>query len=230
MVLSKWEELPEYMRTEAVKPYYDVLNRKKVSLLAKRCFDIVIATTLLILLIPVLFVLAILIKMDSKGKIFFCQERVTQYGRRFKIIKFRTMISDAEKKGTQVTVDNDSRVTKIGKTLRKYRLDELPQLINIICGEMSFVGTRPEVVKYVMKYKPEMMATLLLPAGVTSEASIEYRDENKLLQNADDADWVYIEEILPEKMKYNLHSLMKFSIRSEIYIMFKTIVTVLKKD
>lgn len=230
VVLLKWEELPEYMRTEAVKPYYDVLSRKKKSLLAKRSFDVVIATILLILLIPVLLVIAILIKMDSKGKVFFCQERVTQYGRRFKIIKFRTMISDAEKKGTQVTVENDSRVTKIGKTLRKYRLDELPQLINIILGDMSFVGTRPEVVKYVMKYKPEMMATLLLPAGVTSEASIEYRDEDQLLQNAVDADLVYIEEILPEKMKYNLHSLMKFSIGSEIYTMFKTIVTVFKRD
>ena len=190
------------MRTEAVKPYYDVLSRKKRSLLAKRSFDVVIATILLILLIPVLLVIAILIKMDSKGKVFFCQERVTQYGRRFKIIKFR----------------------------RKYRLDELPQLINIILGDMSFVGTRPEVVKYVMKYKPEMMATLLLPAGVTSEASIEYRDEDQLLQNAVDADLVYIEEILPEKMKYNLHSLMKFSIGSEIYTMFKTIVTVFKRD
>lgn len=230
MVLSKWEELPRYMRTEAVKPYYDALRRKKGSLLAKRSFDVVIATILLILLIPVLIVIAILIKMDSKGKIFFCQERVTQYGRRFKIIKFRTMISDAEKKGTQVTVKNDSRVTKIGKILRKYRLDELPQLINIILGDMSFVGTRPEVVKYVMKYRPEMMATLLLPAGVTSEASIEYRDEDKLLQNADDADLVYVEEILPEKMRYNLHSLMKFSIRSELYTMFKTIVTVFKRD
>lgn len=228
--LSKWEELPGYMRTEAVKPYYDVLSRKKVSLLVKRSFDVVMATILLILLIPVLFVIAILIKMDSKGKIFFCQERVTQYGRKFKIIKFRTMISDAEKKGTQVTVKNDSRVTKIGATLRKYRLDELPQLINIIFGDMSFVGTRPEVAKYVMKYSPEMMATLLLPAGVTSEASIEYRDEDNLLQNAVDADLVYVEEILPEKMKYNLRSLMKFGICSEIYTMFKTIVTVFKRN
>lgn len=230
MGLSKWEKLPEYMRTEAVKPYYDVLNKKKGSLLAKRSFDVVMAAILFILLIPALFVIAILIKMDSKGKIFFFQERVTQYGRKFKIIKFRTMISDAEKKGTQVTVENDSRVTKIGKTLRKYRLDELPQLINIIFGDMSFVGTRPEVAKYVIKYRPEMMATLLLPAGVTSEASIEYRDEDKLLQNAADADLVYVEEILPEKMKYNLHSLMRFSIGSELYTMVKTIVTVFKRD
>ncbi len=229
--LSKWEELPGYMRTEAVKPYYDILSRKKVSLSAKRGFDVVLATVLLILLIPVLFIIAILIKKeDPKAKIFFCQERVTQYGRRFKIIKFRTMISDAEKKGTQVTVEHDSRVTKIGRTLRKYRLDELPQLFNIIVGDMSFVGTRPEVVKYVTKYSPEMMATLLLPAGVTSEASIEYKDEDKLLQNAADADFVYVEKILPEKMKYNLHSLMKFSIGSEIYTMFKTIVAVFKRD
>lgn len=230
MVLSKWEELPGHMKTDAVKPYYDVLRRKKISLLVKRCFDVIMAATLLILLSPVLLVIAILIKRDSQGEIFFRQERVTQYGKRFKIIKFRTMVSDAGEKGAQVTVENDSRITKIGKMLRKYRLDELPQLINIVFGDMSFVGTRPEVVKYVTKYSPEMMATLLLPAGVTSEASIEYKNEDHLLQNAADADSVYIDEILPQKMKYNLHSLMKFSIRREIYTMFKTIAAVFKRD
>lgn len=159
---------------------------------------------------PVLIAISIMIVRDSNGGVFYRQERVTQYGRKFKIFKFRTMVANADKIGTQVTVSNDSRVTRVGEKLRKYRLDELPQLINIILGDMTLVGTRPESTHYVKKYTPEMYATLLLPAGVTSEASIKYKDEAELLDKADDVDKVYVEKVLPEKMKYNLESIRKF--------------------
>ena len=158
----------------------------------------------------------------------FRQVRVTQYGKQFRIFKFRTMVNNADKIGTQVTTKNDARVTKVGKFLRKCRLDEIPQLLNIILGDMTFVGTRPEVVKYVDKYTDEMMATLLLPAGVTSEASIQYKDEELLLAHADDADETYINEVLPEKMKYNLRSIETFSFSSDIRTMLRTVAAVLK--
>lgn len=228
MRLRKWEELPKRMRTEAVRPYYEILAKKKNSLLAKRAFDVVVASIMFMILLPVMIAIAVMICLDSKGGLFFLQERVTTYGKTFKIVKFRTMVKDADKKGTAVTVSGDMRVTKIGKTLRKYRLDELPQLINIITGDMSFVGTRPEVVKYVNKYSKEMYATFLLPAGVTSEASIEYKDEEKLISEAKDADKVYVEAVLPEKMKYNLESIKNFSFWSEIGTMVKTVIAVLK--
>lgn len=227
-MLRKWEHLPKYMRTEAVRPYYDCLKKRKKSLLLKRAFDLIAATILFILLLPLLVVISILIVFDSKGGVFFRQERITQYGRKFKIFKFRTMTAGADRLGSQVTVKNDSRITRIGQVLRKYRLDELPQLLNIILGDMSFCGTRPESTYYVKKYTPEMFATLLLPAGVTSEASIRYKDEAALLERAEDVDEVYVKQILPEKMKYNLESIRKFSLLRELKTLFRTVLAVLQ--
>lgn len=226
-MLKNWSELPEYMRTDEVRPYYDLLQRKKLSLFFKRVFDIVVSLIMIILCSPILLFISILIVKDSKGGVFYRQERVTQYGRVFRIFKFRTMVKNADQIGTQVTVSNDSRITKIGSKLRNCRLDELPQLFNIFLGDMTFVGTRPESVHYVKSYTNEMYATLLLPAGVTSEASIEYKDEADLLDQADDVDSVYINDVLPEKMKYNLNSIKEFSFFKEIATMFRTVFAVL---
>jgi len=227
-MLKNWNELPEYMRTDEVRPYYDLLQKKRLSLFLKRVFDIVVSLIMIILCSPILLIISILIVKDSKGGVFYRQERVTQYGRVFRIFKFRTMVQNADQIGTQVTVSNDSRITKIGSKLRNCRLDELPQLFNIFLGDMTFVGTRPESVHYVKSYTNEMYATLLLPAGVTSEASIEYKDEADLLDQADDVDSVYINEVLPEKMKYNLNSIKEFSFFKEIATMFRTVFAVLR--
>lgn len=227
MMLRKWEELPKEMQNEAVRPYYESLQSKEISLMSKYLFDKIMSAVMLIGLAPVFLLLAILIKMDSPGEVFFRQERVTQYGKKFRIHKFRTMVKNAEALGTQVTTKSDMRVTKIGKKLRGCRLDELPQLIDILQGNMSFVGTRPEVTKYVAQYTPEMYATLLLPAGVTSEASIEYKDEEKLLADAKNADKTYVEEVLPQKMQWNLQSLKDFNFVDDIKTMIKTVVAVI---
>lgn len=230
MMLRKWDELPADMQNEAILPYYRHLETRKASLILKRLFDITVALVMLIILSPVFILISIMIAIDSKGGVFFRQERVTQYGRVFRIFKFRTMVADAESLGSQVTVKNDMRVTKVGRVLRKYRLDELPQLINIVTGDMSFVGTRPEVVKYVERYTPEMKATLLLPAGVTSEASIKYKDEAKLLENTEDADKAYIESILPAKMYYNLKEFENYSFGDDIRVMIMTLFAVCGKE
>lgn len=227
-MLREWNQLPEYMQTDAVRPYYDQLKKKEFSLFLKRIFDIVVSLVLIVFLSPLLLVLSILIVLDSKGGVFYRQERVTQYGRKFRIFKFRTMVADADKIGTQVTVSNDSRITRVGSVIRKYRLDEIPQLFNILLGDMSLVGTRPESTHYVKHYAPEMFATLLLPAGVTSEASIKYKDEAELLNKADNVDKVYIEKVLPGKMKYNLESISNFSFIKDIETMFKTVVAVIR--
>ena len=225
-MLRKWEELPDFMKTEAVRPYYDILNKKKKALMVKRVFDIVMAAFLIILLSPVMLVIAIAVKLDSKGEVFFRQERVTQYGKIFKIYKFRTMVKDADKLGSQVTTKNDARVTRTGRFLRKYRLDETSQLFNVLSGDMSFVGTRPEVPKYVERYTDEMYATLLLPAGVTSEASIMYKDEEKLLAEAESADEAYVNQVLPQKMKFNLANLRYFGLTREMGIILRTCLVI----
>ena len=229
-MLRKWEDLPEFMRNDEVKPYYEVLKKKKISLILKRILDLVGGLILLIILAVPMVVIAVWIKLDSKGPVFYRQERITAYGKHFKIHKFRTMVNNADKIGTSVTVGNDSRITKVGAKLRGCRLDELPQVLDLISGNMSFVGTRPEAVKYVEKYKPEYMATLLLPAGITSEASIRYKDEAELLDAADDVDRVYVEKVLPGKMKYNLKSIKKFSFLGEIATMFRTVFAVLGRE
>lgn len=227
MRMISWEKLPPQMQTEAVKPYYEILQKKQIGLIFKRSFDIVVSLIMLLILSPVFLVLAIAIKLDSKGPVFYRQVRVTQYGKEFRIFKFRTMVDNADKIGSQVTVGGDSRITRVGKVIRECRLDEIGQLLNILGGSMTFVGTRPEVPKYVEKYTPEMWATLLLPAGVTSEASIRYKDEAALLDAAEDVDTTYIQDVLPGKMKYNLLELKKFRLSHDFYIMWDTIVTVL---
>lgn len=229
MILKKWDELPDFLRCDEVKPYYDILKKKQASLVIKRLFDLIAASVMLILLSIPMLVIAIMIKLDSPGPVFYRQERVTQYGRKFRIHKFRTMVADADKIGTAVTVGNDSRITRVGAKIRDYRIDELPQLFDVLVGDMSFVGTRPEAAKYVRKYTKEMRATLLLPAGITSEASIRYKDEAKLLDGADDVDRVYVEQVLPGKMEWNLESVKKFSVIKEILIMFQTVSAVCRE-
>lgn len=230
MILKSWEDLPQQLRQEAVRPYYDILCKKRGSLTAKRIFDVAAAVVLLLVLSPVFLILAVAIKLDSPGPVFYRQERVTQYGKHFRIFKFRTMVSNADKLGAQVTVGNDIRITRVGKVIRKCRLDEIGQLLNILEGTMTFVGTRPEVPKYVAAYTPEMLATLLLPAGVTSEASILYKDEDKLLEDAEDVDAVYVQKVLPGKMRYNLYAIRNFHFWFDIRTMFRTVFAVLGKE
>lgn len=226
--MKKWDELPDRFKNDAVRTYYDILSKKRASRVIKRIFDIIVALILTVMVSPFMLIIAIWIKLDSKGKVFFRQRRVTTYGRVFGIYKFRTMVSDAEKLGTQVTVKNDSRVTRAGHFLRKFRLDELPQLFNVLKGDMSFVGTRPEVERYVDRYSDEMMATLLMPAGITSLASIKFKDEEKLLSGAENTDEVYVNDVLPQKMNYNLEYLRKFNFFYDIKLMFMTFFAVLK--
>lgn len=229
MTVKKWEKLPPEFQTEEVRPYYEILRKKQVSLMAKRGFDVVVSALMLAVLSPVFLVLAVAIKLDSPGPVFYRQVRVTQYGKQFRIFKFRSMVSNADKIGAQVTVGNDSRITRVGRVIRSCRLDEICQLIDIFRGTMTFVGTRPEVPKYVAAYTPEMMATLLLPAGVTSEASIRYKDESALLDGAEDVDEVYIHQVLPGKMEYNLDAIRNFGFWSDIRTMLRTVKAVLEK-
>lgn len=229
-MLRRWEELPVFMQIPEVRPYWEILNQKRGQLAFKRAFDVIAGTSLFVLLCPPMAVISILIKKDSEGPIFYRQERVTAYGKHFRIHKFRTMVSNADKIGSTVTVGNDSRITKVGAILRDYRLDELPQVIDVIKGDMSFVGTRPEAVKYVEQYLPEYYATLLLPAGITSEASIKFKDEAALLDGAEDVDRTYVETVLPEKMKWNLESIRRFNFLGEVATMIKTVSEVIKKD
>ena len=227
-MLTKWENLPENLKTEVVKEYYKVLKQKQIQLVLKRVFDLLFSLLLIVVIFPVLLIISIFIVIDSGFPFFYLQERVTKNGNKFKIFKFRTMVNNADKVGSLVTVDNDNRITKIGKFLRKFRLDELPQIFNIFLGSMSFVGTRPEVQKYVDAYSEEMLATLLLPAGVTSTASIEYKDESTLLKDCKDVDETYINTVLPQKMKYNLQYIKNFSLLEDFKIIIKTVCAVIK--
>lgn len=229
MKIVEWDQLPQEMQTEEVRKYYDILKKKKASLFFKRAFDLVMSVIALIILSPVYLVLAIAIKIDSSGPVFYRQERVTQYGKRFYIHKFRTMVQNADK-GSKVTINNDDRVTRVGRVIRDCRLDEIAQLIDVIKGTLTLVGVRPEIPKFVAEYTDEMTATLLLPAGVTSLASIYYKDEAKLLDGVDDVDKYYVEKILPEKMYYNLKGIEQFSFWRDIKIIFMTVFAVLGKE
>ena len=211
-MLKRWEQLPQELQNDSVRPYYEALSRKRGQLLLKRVFDILLSLVLLVLLSPVMLILALAIRLDSPGEVLFRQVRVTQYGQEFRIFKFRTMVANAQ---------------QLGKLLRKCRLDELPQLLNILMGQMSFVGTRPEVPCYVRQYTPQMLATLLLPAGVTSQASIRYKDEDRLLDSSSDPDRTYVEQVLPGKMEYNLNSLLDFSLWQDLKTMVQTVGAVL---
>ncbi len=230
IMLRRWEDLPDFMRVPEVRPYWEALNKKRGQLALKRAFDIIVAWIMLVFLAIPMVVIAIAIKLDSRGPVFYRQERVTAYGRKFRIHKFRTMVNNADKIGSTVTVGNDSRITKVGSKLRNLRLDELPQLFDVISGNMSFVGTRPEAVKYVKQYTPEMFATLLLPAGITSEASIQYKDEAELMDAAEDADKVYVEKILPEKMRINCLCVKKFDCLRDVSMMIRTVCAVFYND
>lgn len=230
MFLKSFEKLPPELRNDSVREYYDILSKKRFSIFFKRLTDILIALILLILLLIPMAVIAIIVKVNSKGPVFYRQERVTTYNRRFKILKFRTMTVGADKAGALVTSANDARVTSVGKKLRKFRLDELPQIFHVLSGKMSFVGTRPEVPRYVDRYQPEMTATLLMPAGITSLASIRYKDEDEIIgavSNPEEVDRIYLEEILPEKMRYNLEYLKDFSFFGDIKLMFATFKNVI---
>ncbi len=228
MKLVKWEELPPEMQNEAVREYYDILAKRNGSLILKRAFDVICSAVLLVILSPVFLVLAIAIKADSKGPVFYRQERVTQYGRIFRVHKFRTMVQNADK-GSGVTLNNDSRITRVGKLIRDCRLDEIAQLWDVLAGDVTLVGVRPESPRYVSAYTEEMMATLLLPAGVTNITSIYYKDEAKMLDGAEDTDKVYTEKILPDKMRYNLQSLKDFSFWNDLRVMIMTVLAVLGK-
>lgn len=230
MELREWTDLPEKMQTREIRKYYNILIKRSGWFKAKRALDVAVSLIMLVVLAVPMAVIALMIRLDSPGPVFFRQERVTQYGRIFRIFKFRTMVDHAVRMGSQVTVDNDARITRVGRILRRLRLDEFPQLFNILAGDMTLVGTRPEVKKYVQQYTPEMYATLLLPAGLTSRTSIAYKDEDKLLKNAADADEVYIREVLPVKMKYNLESLKNFGLADDCSVLWDTFVTVLKRS
>ena len=229
MFLRSFEKLPPELQNDSVRKYYDILAKKRASIFFKRLTDILLALIMLIILILPMAIIALVVKTTSKGPVFYRQERVTTYNRRFMILKFRTMTVGADKAGALVTSANDARVTNVGAKLRKFRLDELPQIFHVLSGKMSFVGTRPEVVRFVERYEPEMMATLLMPAGITSLASIRYKDEDEIIgstSDPNDVDRVYIEQILPEKMKYNLEYLSDFSFFGDIKLMFSTVKNV----
>ena len=230
MQLRRWNELPGIMRTREVRKYYNIIKKRRMSLKIKRLFDIVVASIMLIFLAIPMLVIAVCIKLDSSGPVFFRQERVTQYGRIFKIYKFRTMVVDAPSLGASVKVDNDNRITRVGRILRKIRADEFPQVFNIINGDMTLVGTRPEVPEYVKKYTKEMYATLLLPAGLTSRTSIAYKDEDKILAGAADPDEAYVKEVLPAKMQYNLEALKKFGFMEDCRVLWDTFTSVVGND
>lgn len=229
-MLRRWENLPEFMRTDEIRPYWEILWKLRFSIFLKRVLDIIIAQILLIILVVPMFVISVAIKLDSPGPVIYRQRRVTKYGKIFRIHKFRTMIQDADRFGSSVTSSEDFRITKIGKKIRKLRLDELPQIFDVLEGNMSFVGARPEVIKYVKHYKHEYYATFLMPAGITSEASIKYKDEDRLLTSMQNIDQVYIEKILPEKMKWNLEGIKRFGVLRDAVILFRTVFAVLGKD
>lgn len=229
MMLRKWEKLPPEMQSEEVRKYYDILKKKQVSLFFKRVFDIVVSSIMIVILSPVFLILAIAIKIDSKGPVFYRQVRVTQYNKRYRIFKFRSMCQGADR-GSQVTVNQDARITRVGKVIRGCRLDEISQLFDVWRGTMTFVSVRAECPKYTEQYTNEMMATLLLPAGVTSLASILYKDEAKLLDGVEDTDKVYVEKILPAKMYYNLKQIEQFSLWNDVKLMFMTVFAVLGKE
>lgn len=225
-----WEELPAFMQTGEVRPYWETLNRRRHCIRAKRMFDYTAACMLLVVLAVPMLCIAAVVRLDSEGPVFYRQLRVTAYGRTFRIHKFRTMTDGAEHNGPALTVSRDSRVTGAGAVLRKYRLDELPQIFDVLHGDMSFVGARPELVKYVEQYTPQMRATLLLPAGITSEASVRFRDESGLLGAADNADEIYVKKIMPAKMRWNLESIRRFSFWREIRTIIRTVAAVSVRD
>ena len=203
-----------------------LLARRRPQLIAKRVMDIAISAAALCVLWPVFLLIALAIVIDDPGPVFYRQVRVGRGGRPFRIFKFRTMVVDADKKGLSITVGRDSRITRVGAFLRKTKLDELAQLLNVLCGQMSFVGPRPEVPRYVELYTPYQRQVLLVRPGITDYASIAYRNENDLLAGADDPERMYIEEIMPAKIELNMRYLHEISPLSDIRLILKTIAAV----
>lgn len=230
--MLRFDSLDSRFQNDEVKKYYEILKKKRISLFVKRIFDIIVSLTLLVLLSPIIVFVAICIKLDSPGGVFYRQKRITTYGKEFRIFKFRTMVQNADQLGSAVTLQDDPRISRVGKKIRKLRIDEIPQLLNVLIGDMSFVGTRPEVEKYVSRYSNEMFATLLMPAGITSTSSIKYKDEDEVISKyvalGESVDEIYVNRILPEKMKYNLEYIENFSFISDIKIMINTAIQVLK--
>ena len=212
-MLLPFEELPKEFRNDAVKKYYNILKEKRRSIIIKRIFDIIVSVLLIIILLIPIIIISLAVKLTSRGPVLYKQVRVTTYNKQFKIYKFRTMVENADKIGALVTSLGDDRITGIGHFLRKYRLDELPQLFNVLKGEMSFVGTRPEVPKYVKRYTPVMYSTLLMPAGITSLASIKFKNEDRMLEMSTNID--------------NILYIKSFGFRTDLYLMVKTVKEVL---
>ena len=204
------------------------LQKKKLSLALKRAMDIVLSAFGIAVLSPVLAIIAIAIVLDSKGGVFYRQVRVGKGGKEFRIFKFRTMVSDADKRGLLITVGADSRITRVGKILRKTKLDELAQLFNVFIGDMSFVGPRPEVPRYVAMYTAAQRNVLLVRPGITDYASVAYRDENDLLEGAADPERIYIEEIMPAKLELNRQYLSQIGVWTDIKLIFATVMAVVK--
>lgn len=230
MLITKYSELPPKMQNEATKKCCETLLAKKGTLLAKRIIDFTVCLLIFIVVSPIFLIICLLIKLTSKGPVFFKQERVGRDMKSFKILKFRTMVKDADKKGIALTTGNDSRITPFGAFLRKINMDEMPQLLNVIKGDMSIIGTRPEVWQYVNVYTDAMLATLLLYPGMVSIASIHYKNENDLLTGISDVEKTYIEKILPDKMRYNIDYLKNISVSGDFRILIKTIACAFEKD
>ena len=206
----------------------DVLARRKPQLIAKRAMDIVLSACALAVLWPLLLLIALAIWIDDPGPVFYRQVRVGRNGKTFRIFKFRSMVMDADKKGLAITVGRDSRITRVGAVLRKTKLDELAQLLNVFLGQMSFVGPRPEVPKYVELYTPYQRQVLLVRPGITDYASIAYRNENDLLAGAEDPEKMYIEQIMPDKIELNMKYLREISPLADIKLILKTVAAVVK--
>ncbi|MFZ2538112.1 MAG: sugar transferase [Oscillospiraceae bacterium] len=228
MNISKFEQLPKKMQNVAVKQYYDIVKTKQTTLTVKHIIDVLICGIIFIITLPFFITFSVLIKLTSTGPVLFKQERIGKDLKTFHILKFRTMVKDADKKGIQLTTGNDSRITPFGKFLRGINMDEMPQLINVIKGDMSIIGTRPEVKRYVDVYTDEMLATLLIKPGMVSLASVKYKNENDMLTLASNPEQVYIDDILPDKMKYNLEYLSCLSLKKDFLILGKTIACVFK--
>ncbi len=221
-----YSQFPESIKNEYTERYWRMLESHKFTLICKRVFDVVVSAVILLILSPLLLVLALAVKLDSPGPVFYKQTRVGRYNKEFKIYKFRTMVQDADKIGPPLTMGKDPRITRVGSIIRKLRLDEFSQLLNVLNGTMSLVGPRPEVRRYVDAYTPEDMATLLIRPGITAPSSIAFKDEDRLLKRGGDPEKIYKEKILPPKMKLNLNYMKDISVGNDIKIMFQTVAAV----
>ncbi|MEI8078202.1 MAG: sugar transferase [bacterium] len=191
----------------------------------KRAVDVLAAGSGLLLLGPLLVLLALAVKVTSPGPVFFCQERVGRGGRNFRILKFRTMVADAERRGLHITAGGDSRITPVGRVLRHYKMDELPQLWNVLSGDMSLVGPRPEVAKYVALYSPEQRRVLEVRPGITDPASLAYRHEEALLAQAADPERFYVETVMPAKLRINLDYINHRTFVRDLAVLLRTVHT-----